>query len=145
MAEEFGCFDLLVDDDFFFDFDPSILSEFPPADGFVRSSPDSWIGEIENQLMNDDDHELDQESTVSEFLADIFVDSPTVPVDLATDKVSDVLTVESLAAGKEPEDSEKEKKSNDSGSETHDGDKVESDIDIEGDDDAVAKKRRRYI
>lgn len=142
MAEESGCFDFLID------FDPSILSEFPPVEDFVQSSPDSWIGEFENQLMNDDYQGLDHEA-VSEFLADIFYDSPTNDaglVDLATDKVSDVFTVESLAAGKEREDSDdsgKEKKSNDSGSEIQDGDKVESEI--EGDDDAVAKKRRRYI
>ncbi|KAL1194030.1 bZIP transcription factor 60 [Cardamine amara subsp. amara] len=143
MAEESCCFDLLSDDDIFFDFDPSILSDFPPVEEFVQSSPDSWIGEIENQLMNDDNYEMDQESSFSEFLADILVDSPTDHVDLATDEVSDVFTVESLAAGKELEDSEKEKKSNDSGSEIQDGDKVESEI--EGDDDPVAKKRRRQV
>ncbi|ESQ33285.1 hypothetical protein EUTSA_v10004635mg [Eutrema salsugineum] len=165
MAEEFGCFDILLDDDLFFDFDPSIVTEPPIADDFIRSSPDSansWIGEIESQLMNDEQEnflELDQQS-VSEFLADIFVDYPTSessPVEFSTAKVSDdVPTVESPAAGKESagsDDSVKEKAdfsiekksdaSNDSGSENQDEAKVESEID--GNDDAMAKKRRRRV
>lgn len=158
MAEEFGSFDLLVgDDDFIFDFDPSIVIDSPPAEDFLQSSsPDSWIGEIENQLMNDENHEkesfleLDQQS-VSDFIADLLVDYPTSDsgcVDLAADKVSDAITVDSPVAGKESDGSDDsgkensdlvvEKKSNDSGSEIQDDDE-------EGDDDAVAKKRRRYI
>ncbi|CAL9217681.1 unnamed protein product [Arabidopsis halleri] len=157
MAEEFGSFDLLVDDDLFFDFDPSIVIDSPPAEDFLQSSsPDSWIGEIENQLMNDENHEkesfleLDQQS-VSDFIADLLVDYPTSDsgsVDLAADKVSDVITVDSPVAGKESEGSDYsgkensdlvvEKKSNDSGSE------IQDDED-EGDDDAVAKKRRRRV
>ncbi|CAH8254596.1 unnamed protein product [Arabidopsis lyrata] len=158
MAEEFGSFDLLVgDDDFFFDFDPSIVIDSPPAEDFLQSSsPDSWIGEIENQLMNDENHqeesflELDQQS-VSDLIADLLVDYPTSDsgsVDLATDKVPDVITVDSPVAGKESEGSDDsgkensdlvvEKKSNDSGSEIQDDDE-------EGDDDAVAKKRRRRV
>ncbi|EFH70198.1 hypothetical protein ARALYDRAFT_473749 [Arabidopsis lyrata subsp. lyrata] len=152
MAEEFGSFDLLVgDDDFFFDFDPSIVIDSPPAEDFLQSSsPDSWIGEIENQLMNDENHqeesflELDQQS-VSDLIADLLVDYPTSDsgsVDLATDKVPDVITVDSPVAaddsGKENSDLVVEKKSNDSGSEIQDDDE-------EGDDDAVAKKRRRRV
>ncbi|KAG7648659.1 BZIP transcription factor 60 [Arabidopsis thaliana] len=148
MAEEFGSIDLLGDEDFFFDFDPSIVIDSLPAEDFLQSSPDSWIGEIENQLMNDENHqeesfvELDQQS-VSDFIADLLVDYPTSDsgsVDLAADKV---LTVDSPAAaddsGKENSDLVVEKKSNDSGSEIHD------DADEEGDDDAVAKKRRRRV
>ncbi|CAD5314674.1 unnamed protein product [Arabidopsis thaliana] len=148
MAEEFGSIDLLGDEDFFFDFDPSIVIDSLPAEDFLQSSPDSWIGEIENQLMNDENHqeesfvELDQQS-VSDFIADLLVDYPTSDsgsVNLAADKV---LTVDSPAAaddsGKENSDLVVEKKSNDSGSEIHD------DADEEGDDDAVAKKRRRRV
>jgi hypothetical protein len=146
MAEEFGSIDLLGDEDFFFDFDPSIVIDSLPAEDFLQSSPDSWIGEIENQLMNDENHqeesfvELDQQS-VSDFIADLLVDYPTSDsgsVDLAADKV---LTVDSPAAaddsGKENSDLVVEKKSNDSGSEIHDDD------DEEGDDDAVAKKTKK--
>ncbi|CAH2035485.1 unnamed protein product [Thlaspi arvense] len=164
MSEEIGCFDLLQDGDLFFDFDPSVVTESPLVDDLIRSSPDSihsWIGEVESQLMNDEQQnflELDEQS-VSEFLTDLFVDYPTSdsgPVDLTTAKVSDVPTVEYPAAGKEPEgsnDSGKEKAdfsvekksdaSNDSGSENQDEAKVESEND--GNDDAMAKKRRRYI
>ena len=145
MAEELGCVDFLgEDDDLFLDFDLSLFTETPIAGDFIRSSPDSansWIGDIESQLMNDEDNqnclELDQQS-VSEFLADIFVDDPTA--DSVTGKVDDVPTEGSDDAGKEKA---VEKKRNDAGSENLDEAKVESEI--SGDDDAIAKKRRRYI
>uniref|UniRef100_A0A1J3K9M4 BZIP transcription factor 60 n=1 Tax=Noccaea caerulescens TaxID=107243 RepID=A0A1J3K9M4_NOCCA len=177
MAAELGCFDLLLDDDLFFDFDPSIVSDPPLAEDLIQSSPDSensWIGDIESQLMNDDDNqeqqkfpELDEQS-VSEFLADLFVDYPandSGPFDIAAAEVLYLPTVESPSTGsnsdgsvngKEPESSDDsgkekagslvEKKSDaltDSGSENQDGAKVESEID--GDDDATAKKRRRQV
>ncbi|CAN7030249.1 hypothetical protein IGI04_030326 [Brassica rapa subsp. trilocularis] len=145
MAEELGCVDFLgEDDDLFLDFDLSLFTETPIAGDFIRSSPDSansWIGDIESQLMNDEDNqnclELDQQS-VSEFLADIFVDDPTA--DSVTGKVDDVPTEGSDDAGKEKA---VEKKRNDSGSENLDEAKVESEI--SGDDDAIAKKRRRRV
>ncbi|RID49762.1 hypothetical protein BRARA_H00540 [Brassica rapa] len=145
MAEELGCVDFLgEDDDLFLDFDLSLFTETPIAGHFIRSSPDSansWIGDIESQLMNDEDNqnclELDQQS-VSEFLADIFVDDPTA--DSVTGKVDDVPTEGSDDAGKEKA---VEKKRNDSGSENLDEAKVESEI--SGDDDAMAKKRRRRV
>ncbi|CAA7024390.1 unnamed protein product [Microthlaspi erraticum] len=178
MAEELGCFDILLDDDLFFDFDPSIVSEPPLAEDFIQSSPDSansWIGEIESQLMNDDVNqeqqkfpELLDEQSVSEFLADLFVDYPvndSGPFDIAAAEVLYVPTVESpttgsnsdgSVTGKEPESSDDsgkekadslvEKKSDaltDSGSENQDGAKAESEID--GDDDATARKRRRQV
>ncbi|XP_013599877.1 PREDICTED: bZIP transcription factor 60 [Brassica oleracea var. oleracea] len=154
MAEELGCVDFLGEDDLFLDFDLSLFTETPIAGDFIRSSPDSansWIGDIESQLMNDEDNqnflELDQQS-VSEFLADIFVDDPTSDsADLVTGKVDDVPT-EGFVNGKGPEESndagkEKavEKKWN--GSENLDEAKVESEI--SGDDDAMAKKRRRRV
>ncbi|CAF2223861.1 hypothetical protein HID58_028898 [Brassica napus] len=145
MAEELGCVGFLgEDDDLFLDFDLSLFTETPIAGDFIRSSPDSansWIGDIESQLMNDEDNqnclELDQQS-VSEFLADIFVDDPTA--DSVTGKVDDVPTQGSDDAGKEKA---VEKKRNDSGSENLDEAKVESEI--SGDDDAIAKKRRRRV
>lgn len=143
MAEELGCVDFKVDDDLFFDIDLSLFTETPIAGDLIRSSPDSansWIGDIESLLMNDEDNqnflELDQQS-VSEFLADIFVDDPTgSPIDLVTGKVDD-------DGVKEKAEFSVEKKWNDSGSENQDEAKVE--IEISGDDDAMAKKRRRYI
>lgn len=143
MSEEFGCLDLAVDEDFFFDFDPSVFTESPPAEDFTRSSPgsaSSWIGEIESQLMNDDNHEqqnfleLDQQS-VSDFLADILVDYPTS--DSATANDSGLPTV----------DSPPTVGSNDNGKENTDLLLVESQdgAEIEGNDDTVAKKRTRYI
>ncbi|EOA38351.1 hypothetical protein CARUB_v10009864mg [Capsella rubella] len=154
MAEEFDSFDLLFDDDLFFDFDPSIVIDSPPAEeDFVRSSPDSWIGEIESKLMSDENQEeeslaeLDQGS-ISEFIADLLVD---YPVDLTTEQATagketegsddsaGKETVGSDDSGKESADLVVEKKSNDSGSEVQDDDE-------EGDDDdAGAKKRRRRV
>ncbi|KAF8094008.1 hypothetical protein N665_0372s0014 [Sinapis alba] len=154
MAEELGCLDFLGDDDLFVDFDLSLFTETPIAGDFIRSSPDSansWIGDIESQLMNDENNqnfqELDQQS-VSEFLADIFVDDPTS--DSVTGKVDEVPT-EGFVNGKGPEGSDDagkekavEKKWNDSGSENQEDEaKVESEI--SGDDDAMAKKRRRRV
>ncbi|KAJ0234743.1 bZIP transcription factor 60 [Hirschfeldia incana] len=144
MAEELGCVD-----DIFLDFDPSLFSETPIAGDFIRSSPDSansWIGEIESQLMNDEDNlELDQQS-ITEFLANIFVDDPTSDsVDLVTGKVDDDVPTEGFVNGKglEGSDDAGKKKLNDSGSENQDDAKVESEI--SGDDDAMAKKRRRRV
>lgn len=155
MAEELGCVDFLGgDDDLFSDIDLSLFTETPIACDLIRSSPESgnsWIGDIESQLMNDEDNqnfqELDQQS-VSEFLADIFADDPTSDsVDLVTGKV---VPTEGFVNGKGPEGSDDagkekavEKKLNDSGSENQDEAKVESEI--SGDDDAMAKKRTRYI
>jgi len=152
MVDEFSLDDLPFEEDFFFDFDPSLVTESPLAEDFVRASPE-MIGEIENQLMSDEIQEeqnfveLDDQS-VLEFISELFVDCPTSDsgtVELATDKVN---------AGKEPETSDDsgkknvyifvESKSNDSGSEIQDDEgKVESEI--EGIDDAVAKKRRRRV
>lgn len=154
MAEEFGSFDSLIDDDFFFDFDPSILIDSPPAEDFVLSSPDSWIGEIESKLMSDENQEEREESfveldqgSVSDFIADLLVDYPIsdpVNVDLATELVTTGKETDgSDVSGKENTDLLVEKNSNDSGSEIQDDEaKVESEI--EENDDAVAKKRRRY-
>ncbi|CAH8352702.1 unnamed protein product [Eruca vesicaria subsp. sativa] len=157
MAEEIGGVDFLLDDDLFVDFDLSLFTETPIAGDFIRSSPDSansWIGDIESHLMNDEDNQsfLDQQS-VSDFLADIFVDDPTSDsVDLVTGKVDDVPT-EGFVNGKGPEGSDEAgkekagfsvgKKLNDSGSENQDEAMVESEI--SGDDDAMAKKRRRRV
>ncbi|XP_010478987.1 PREDICTED: bZIP transcription factor 60 [Camelina sativa] len=159
MAEEFGSFDLLIDDDLFFDFDPSIVIDSPPAEDFFRSSPDSWIGEIESKLMSDENQEeeeslleLDHES-VSEFIADLLVDYP-----ISDSGTVDLVTVQA-AAGKESTDLLVEKKSNDSGSEVQDDDSGKESTDLlvekkandsgsevqDDDDDAGAKKRRRRV
>ncbi|XP_010501843.1 PREDICTED: bZIP transcription factor 60 [Camelina sativa] len=161
--EEFGSFDLLIDDNLFFDFDPSIVIDSPPAEDFFRSAPDSWIEEIESKLMSDENQEeeeslleLDHES-VSEFIADLLIDYPindSGSVDLVTEQAAAVkestdLLVEKKSSdsgsevqdddsGKESTDLLVEKKANDSGSEVQDDDEGD-------DDDAGAKKRRRRV
>ncbi|VVB15978.1 unnamed protein product [Arabis nemorensis] len=150
-----GCFDLPVEDDFFLDLDLSV---------FTDDSASPFIGEIESLLMNDENHDqqnfpdLDHQS-VSDFLEDLLVDYTSS--DPPTDKVSDLTVVDSptvgsdsdgIVTGKEAQGSNDygkeaaellvEKKSespNDSGSESQDGGE------IEGNDDAVAKKRRRRL
>ncbi|KFK27095.1 hypothetical protein AALP_AA8G333500 [Arabis alpina] len=157
-----------LDPSFFDDLDP-------PAKVFTRESASPVLEDIESLLMNDEHQdlpELDQQS-VSDFLADLFVDyHPTS--DSATDKVLDLPIVDSPAVGsdsdgsvtgklpivdsptagsdsdgfvtgKEAQGSSEyiEKKSsetpNDSGSESQDG------AEVEGNDDPVAKKRRRQL
>ncbi|CAN8302558.1 unnamed protein product [Cochlearia groenlandica] len=145
MAEEFGSLDsLLIEDDFFFDFDLPFFTEQSSPD-----SADSWIGEIENQLMNDENNQNDQEKSfpeldqqsVSEFLADIFVDYPTS--DDSTHVVVDSLETDKVVVEIEGSEKKKVEVLNDSGSEGHDGAKPESEI--EGNDDVVAKKRTRQL
>ncbi|KAJ4830912.1 hypothetical protein Tsubulata_039033 [Turnera subulata] len=140
--------DGLPDCDGIFDSDPS-----PFIENGSNSSPDSvssWIGEIENMLMKDDDggdlnSQLDQQAC-TEFLAEILADSPVDAsgevVDASTEKdSSDSENCGGGAASPEAEEEEEKEKATvaDHGTVAADED------DTEDPDDPVSKKRRRQL
>lgn len=112
---------------------PSSSSSSTVEDAPSNPSPgsiDSWIGEVENMLMKDDDgnkvaSEEPPKDYYENFLADVLVDSPS------TESPTDVDSNSNGCA-----DSEKEKA---------DGSPHNDDTDADADaDDPVSKKRRRY-
>ncbi|KAJ9166991.1 hypothetical protein P3X46_021678 [Hevea brasiliensis] len=123
---------------------PPLLPESSSPAHFCNSSPDplsSWMGQLENILMKDDDYSVAVEPIQqfsNEFLADILVDSPPVVsaevVDAATDKDS---SASDNGTGSASETEKDRKKVVDDG--------VEVKSDGEDHDDPISKKRRRQL
>ncbi|WCJ44779.1 bZIP transcription factor 60 [Euphorbia peplus] len=108
----------------------------PSPDNVVNPSPDSvssWIGQVENMLMMDDDAGEDDRGFSDEFLAGIFVDSPpgvsSEVVDVCTDKETSGSDIGGV--------SEAEKVVN-GGDDDDEKDSVDP-------DDPVTKKQRRQL
>uniref|UniRef100_A0A2C9TZE2 BZIP domain-containing protein n=1 Tax=Manihot esculenta TaxID=3983 RepID=A0A2C9TZE2_MANES len=122
---------------------PSLQASSSPAN-FCNSSPDSvssWIGQLENILMKDDDNSVAVEPTQqlsNDFLADILVDSPPAVsaevVDAATNRDS---SASDNGIGSASEREKDRKKVVDDGAEVR--------SDGQDPQDPSSKKRRRQL
>lgn len=130
-------------DNMMFDLEPPLPTEGSPSvENLYNSSPDSMsslFGEIENQLMNDDDDKVDgdsptQQQFCNDFLADILVDSPP-SASASGGEISADDKDSSPATASKTKEKEKESKNNNG-----DGD---GDCDGDDPDDPMSKKRKR--
>ncbi|XP_065882163.1 bZIP transcription factor 60 [Euphorbia lathyris] len=124
------------------DISPSVVPESSCLENLSNPSPDSvssWIGEVENMLMMDDDAGEHSQHFADDFLADLLVDSPPgvsgdVVVDTCTDK--ETSSSDNGDGGVSLTGKEREKVVND-------GADVEKDS--EDADDPISKKQRRQL
>ena len=131
--------------------DPPVVSDSPP-DVLSDSSPDSapsWIDEIENLLMGDDNNEVVVEHNLEfcqGFLADVVLDQPAdVDADADAPGVKDSTVVDSSGEV----DASNDKNSNVSDDDRPQLEKIDGDNengkDHGVDEDQASKKKRRYM